>query len=166
MELKSGRLVRCAKLPGALRYQSPLWPRLAPEPNGEDPRPADAPASEGNKSAHFTKLVKIDYDFSSVVDRFTEGRMSKLLWVKFGWSDFYRGGPIDGNFPFIKDGEQGHEAWNFLPKMMVRIIAIRRHKEAAGRRGTMTPMGGLSCALRRIPRARVCISSAGTRMPN
>lgn len=40
--------------------------------------------------------------------------MSKLLWVKFGWSDYYRGGPVDGNFPFIQDGEQGHEAWNFL----------------------------------------------------
>lgn len=40
--------------------------------------------------------------------------MTKLLWVKFGWSDYYRGGPVDGNFPFIKDGEQGHEAWNFL----------------------------------------------------
>lgn len=42
--------------------------------------------------------------------------MSKILWVKFGWSDFYRGGPINGNFPFIEDGKQGHEAWNFLPQ--------------------------------------------------
>lgn len=42
--------------------------------------------------------------------------MDKLLWVKFGWSDFYRGGPVDGNFPFIKGGKQGHEAWNFLPQ--------------------------------------------------
>tara|TARA_R110002012_G_scaffold287504_1_gene479896 strand:+ start:242 stop:1210 length:969 start_codon:yes stop_codon:yes gene_type:complete len=42
--------------------------------------------------------------------------VSKLLWVKFGWSDYYRGGPVDGNFPFIKSGEQGHEAWNFLPQ--------------------------------------------------
>ena len=42
--------------------------------------------------------------------------MSKILWVKFGWSDYYRGGPVDGNFPFIQDGEQGHEAWNFLPQ--------------------------------------------------
>lgn len=40
--------------------------------------------------------------------------LDKLLWVKFGWSDYYRGGPVDGNFPFIKGGEQGHEAWNFL----------------------------------------------------
>lgn len=42
--------------------------------------------------------------------------MGKLLWVKFGWSDFYRGGLIDGNFPFVNDGNQGHEAWNFLPQ--------------------------------------------------
>lgn len=40
--------------------------------------------------------------------------MKKILWVKFGWSEYYRGGPVDGNFPFIKGGEQGHEAWNFL----------------------------------------------------
>lgn len=40
--------------------------------------------------------------------------VKKLLWVKFGWSDYYRGGLIDGNFPFIQGGEQGHEAWNFL----------------------------------------------------
>lgn len=40
--------------------------------------------------------------------------MDKILWVKFGWSEYYRGGPVDGNFPFIKGGEQGHEAWNFL----------------------------------------------------
>lgn len=42
--------------------------------------------------------------------------MDKILWVKFGWSDYYRGGPINGNFPFIEDGAQGHEAWNFLPQ--------------------------------------------------
>jgi hypothetical protein len=34
--------------------------------------------------------------------------------VKFGWSDYYRGGPVSGKFPFIAGGEQGHEAWNFL----------------------------------------------------
>ena len=36
--------------------------------------------------------------------------------MKFGWSEFYQGGPIDGNFPFIAQGGQGHEAWNFLPQ--------------------------------------------------
>jgi hypothetical protein len=40
--------------------------------------------------------------------------MPKILWVKFGWSDFYRGGPLDGNFSSIANGERGHEAWNFL----------------------------------------------------
>lgn len=42
--------------------------------------------------------------------------MEKILWVKFGWSEFYRGGPVDGNYPFIREGGQGHEAWNFLPQ--------------------------------------------------
>jgi hypothetical protein len=42
--------------------------------------------------------------------------MTKILWVKFGWSDFYRGGSVNGNFPFVEDGEPGHEAWNFLPQ--------------------------------------------------
>jgi hypothetical protein len=42
--------------------------------------------------------------------------VSKILWVKFGWSDFYCGSPVGGDFQFIKGGEQGHEAWNFLPQ--------------------------------------------------
>jgi len=39
----------------------------------------------------------------------------KVLWVKFGWSDFYQGGPVDGNFPWLTDGKEGHEAFNFAP---------------------------------------------------
>ncbi|MGO7035192.1 protein NO VEIN domain-containing protein [Rhizobium ruizarguesonis] len=45
--------------------------------------------------------------------------MKKVLWVKFGWSDFYRGGPVDGNFGWLNDHRgtedegRGHEAWNF-----------------------------------------------------
>jgi Domain of unknown function (DUF3883) len=45
--------------------------------------------------------------------------MKKILWVKFGWSDFYRGGPVDGNFGWLNDNKgkkkegQGHEAFNF-----------------------------------------------------
>jgi hypothetical protein len=42
--------------------------------------------------------------------------VSKILWIKFGWSNFYRGGLVDGNFPFTQLGAQGHEAWNFLPQ--------------------------------------------------
>lgn len=47
--------------------------------------------------------------------------MEKILWVKFGWSDYYRGGPVDGNFGWLKEAKggsregKGHEAFNFLP---------------------------------------------------
>jgi hypothetical protein len=47
--------------------------------------------------------------------------MKKVLWVKFGWSDYYRGGPVDGNFSWLiknkdaKNGGRGHEAFNFNP---------------------------------------------------
>ena len=41
--------------------------------------------------------------------------MDKVLWVKFGWSDQYRGGPVDGNFSQLARGEVGHEAYNFEP---------------------------------------------------
>lgn len=44
--------------------------------------------------------------------------MKKVLWVKFGWSDYYRGGPVDGNFRWLADNKEktagrGHEAFNF-----------------------------------------------------
>jgi hypothetical protein len=45
----------------------------------------------------------------------------KILWVKFGWSDYYRGGPVDGNFGWLNEQRggaeegRGHEAYNFLP---------------------------------------------------
>ncbi len=42
--------------------------------------------------------------------------MKKVLWVKFGWSEFYRGGPVDGNFSHLAGkGNRGHEAYNFEP---------------------------------------------------
>ena len=41
--------------------------------------------------------------------------MDKVLWVKFGWSDHYRGGPVDGNFSQLARGDVGHEAYNFEP---------------------------------------------------
>ena len=46
---------------------------------------------------------------------------SKLLWVKFGWSEYYRGESVDGNFGWLKarkggkDEGRGHEAFNFVP---------------------------------------------------
>ncbi|SFK13296.1 DUF3883 domain-containing protein [Methylocapsa palsarum] len=47
--------------------------------------------------------------------------LSKVLWVKFGWSDWYRGGLVDGNFGWLnaqkgkKNEGRGHEAFNFAP---------------------------------------------------
>lgn len=42
--------------------------------------------------------------------------MKKVMWVKFGWSEYYRGGPVDGNFRWLTEGDgEGHEAFNFLP---------------------------------------------------
>lgn len=47
--------------------------------------------------------------------------MKKILWVKFGWSDYYRGGPVDGDFGWIKENKarrsehRAHEAFNFNP---------------------------------------------------
>ena len=44
--------------------------------------------------------------------------MEKILWVKFGWSEYYRGEPVDGNFGYIQDNKgkkSGHEAYNFMP---------------------------------------------------
>ncbi|OYZ14132.1 MAG: hypothetical protein B7Y35_10090 [Sphingomonadales bacterium 28-64-96] len=47
--------------------------------------------------------------------------MTKILWVKFGWSELYRGGPVDGNFSWLKankgkgSDKRGHEAFNFNP---------------------------------------------------
>ena len=41
--------------------------------------------------------------------------VDKILWVKFGWSDYYRGEPVDGNFRALARGDVGHEAYNFEP---------------------------------------------------
>lgn len=46
--------------------------------------------------------------------------MRKILWVKFGWSDYYRGEPINGDFSWLNNRDTqhkgpGHEAFNFDP---------------------------------------------------
>ncbi|TAY85453.1 DUF3883 domain-containing protein (plasmid) [Rhizobium leguminosarum] len=42
--------------------------------------------------------------------------MRNIMWVKFGWSEYYRGGPVNGNFRWLNEGDgEGHEAFNFLP---------------------------------------------------
>jgi len=46
--------------------------------------------------------------------------LNKILWVKFGWSEFYRGGPVDGNFGWLNEQRgkkaegRGGEAFNFM----------------------------------------------------
>lgn len=45
-----------------------------------------------------------------------DGSLRKIIWVKFAWSEFYRGGPVGGNFRWLKEGDgEGHEAFNFMP---------------------------------------------------
>jgi hypothetical protein len=45
----------------------------------------------------------------------------KVLWIKVGWSEYYRGEPVDGNFGWLIDNRRrrnkktGHEAFNFMP---------------------------------------------------
>jgi hypothetical protein len=42
--------------------------------------------------------------------------MKKVMWVKFGWSDEYQGGPVDGNYAWMTEhAGEAHEAFNFLP---------------------------------------------------
>lgn len=46
--------------------------------------------------------------------------MKKILWVKFAWSDYYRGTPVKGNFGWLNNKQNinnapGHEAFNFDP---------------------------------------------------
>jgi hypothetical protein len=40
--------------------------------------------------------------------------LEKILWVKFGWSDYYQGAEVEGNFSWKTDeGGELHEAFNF-----------------------------------------------------
>lgn len=47
--------------------------------------------------------------------------MRKILWIKVGWSNYYRGEPVDGNFGWLNEHRNerhkktGHEAFNFMP---------------------------------------------------
>lgn len=42
-------------------------------------------------------------------------RRRKILWVKTGWAKRYAGDKVDGNFPWVAQGEIGHETYNFEP---------------------------------------------------
>lgn len=39
----------------------------------------------------------------------------KILWLKTGWANKYAGDKVDGNFPWVAEGEVGHETYNFEP---------------------------------------------------
>lgn len=41
--------------------------------------------------------------------------MEKILLVKFGWSEFYQGGPVNGNYEYLNGGNEGAESWAFEP---------------------------------------------------
>lgn len=46
--------------------------------------------------------------------------MNNVLWVKFGWSDYYRGGLIDGNFGWLNDnrGKKKESRGRIAPAVM------------------------------------------------
>lgn len=51
----------------------------------------------------------------------TMTKKKKQLWIKVGWSEFYQGGPVDGDYGYMKNKvggrneRAGHEKYNFLP---------------------------------------------------
>ena len=40
--------------------------------------------------------------------------MKKILWIKFGWSEYYSGVPVNGNFSYLNK-KTGFETFNFMP---------------------------------------------------
>jgi hypothetical protein len=42
--------------------------------------------------------------------------VKKVLCAKFGWSEYYRGGPVDGNFGWIKKGASSENGGFFLTR--------------------------------------------------
>ncbi len=74
--------------------------------------------------------------------------MKKNLWVKFGWSEYYRGGAVDGNFGWLnenkgkktKDGAMRRST--LALGLMEPTIVMFRHKQASMRLRTMIQMVG------------------------
>jgi hypothetical protein len=60
--------------------------------------------------------------------------MKKILWVKFGWSEYYRGGPVDGKFGWLnehrgkKDEGAGTRHATLCRSLTEPIIAMFRHR--------------------------------------
>lgn len=78
--------------------------------------------------------------------------MKKILWVKFGWSDYYQGGTVGGDFPWLAEhGGKGHEAWNFKPADG-RYYCYVPPQGAGGTPWNPDPRGWTVVCLARYPR--------------
>ena len=82
--------------------------------------------------------------------------MKKVMWVKFGWSDYYRGGPVDGNFGWLTEsGGEGHEAFNFLPGPDGRYYCyVPPHGQHAALPYSSEPDGWTVICLAKLPKKR------------
>ncbi|HCA9698640.1 hypothetical protein QQX85_15450 [Klebsiella variicola] len=74
--------------------------------------------------------------------------MNKILWVKFGWSAYYQGGDIAGNFAWLNKNRgtenegRGHEAYNFMPDIDGTYYCYVPHKEVTTHLTTTTQKDG------------------------
>ena len=74
--------------------------------------------------------------------------MNKILWVKFGWSAYYQGGDIAGNFAWLNQNRgtenegRGHEAYNFMPDIDGTYYCYVPHKEVTTHLTTTTQKDG------------------------
>jgi len=95
--------------------------------------------------------------------------MKKILWVKCGWSEYYRGGPVDGNFGWLNEhrGQEeegrGHEALNLCQTLTEPIIAMSRHRQGIMLPGTKSTPVGRSYAWLKIQSTKGSMSLAGMR---
>lgn len=78
--------------------------------------------------------------------------MQKILWVKFGWSEYYRGGVVNGNFDYVSKGEKGHEAWNFLPEQNGTYYCYTPPQGKNGAPSNEDPYGWLVICLAKHPK--------------
>lgn len=79
--------------------------------------------------------------------------MNKVMWVKFGWSEYYRGGPVDGNFRWLyEDDGEGHEAFNFMPGPDARYYCyVPPHGRSAASPSSSEPDGWTVICLAKFP---------------
>jgi len=79
--------------------------------------------------------------------------MDKVLWVKFGWSDLYQGGHVDGNFAWLNtEGGDGHEAFNFLPAPNGKYYCyVPPHGKSQASPSSIDPHGWTVICLAKFP---------------